>query len=135
MKWKLVGIFVCILMITTSVVPVIADTTKSNLNEILNDTAFDLKIQLLMKLAGFPSLSTCIIKDDQIIWSKGYGYYDRVEQKHASTDTIYIIASITKTIVGTALMQLYDKGLFNLDDDVNKYLPFDFLSPCNIPRP
>ena len=129
MKRKLTGIFVCILLITASVVPVIADTTKRTSNEPLNNTTFDLKIQLLMKLAGFPSLSTCIIKDNHIIWSKGYGYYDRAERKHATTNTIYIIASITKTIVGTALMQLYDKGLFNLDDDVNTYLPFNLRNP------
>ena len=129
MRNKIIGLFVFMLLITTCVIPVIADTTKSNSNEILNDTTFDLKIKLLMKLAGFPSLTTCIIKDDQIIWSKGYGYYDRSERKHATTDTIYIIASITKTIVGTALMQLYDKGLFNLDDDVNAFLPFDLRNP------
>jgi CubicO group peptidase (beta-lactamase class C family) len=129
MRNKLIGIFVCTLMITTCVVPVMANTIKNISNEPLNDATFDLKISFLMKFAGYPSLAACIIKDDQIIWSKGYGYYDRSERKPATIDTNYVIASITKTIVGTALMQLYEKGLFNLDGDVNVFLPFDLRNP------
>ena len=129
MKNKIVGIFVCMLLITTCVVPVMADTTKDTAHVPLNDAAFDQKISFFMRIAGFPSLSACIIKDDQIIWSKGYGYYDLSERKPATIDTNYVIASITKTIVGTALMQLYEKGLFDLDDDVNTFLPFDLRNP------
>ena len=100
-------------------------TTISNLNE----NYFDSKISFLMKYATFPSLSACIINEDEVIWSKGYGYYDIINQKESDTDTIYVIASITKTIVGTCLMQLYDQGLFQLDDDVNNYLPFSLRNP------
>jgi CubicO group peptidase (beta-lactamase class C family) len=136
MKNKIVAIFVCMLLITTCVVPFMgefiaqsADATKDTAHVPLNDAAFDQKISLFMRIAGFPSLSACIIKDDQIIWSKGYGYYDISERKPATTDTNYVIASITKTIVGTALMQLYEQGLFGLDDDVNAFLPFDLRNP------
>ena len=82
-----------------------------------------------MRIAGFRSLSTCIIKDDQIIWSKGYGFYDVSNEKQATIDTIYILASVSKTVGGTALMQLYEQGLFDLDDDVNTYLPFELRNP------
>ena len=133
MKKKLVGICICILLITTCVIPVMADTTQKAAYIPFNDAAFDQKISLLMKIAGFPSLTACIIKDNQMIWSKGYGYYDRSGQKPATTDTYYAIGSITKTIVGTALMQLYEQELFDLDDDVNTYLPFDLQNP-NFPE-
>jgi CubicO group peptidase (beta-lactamase class C family) len=129
MKNKIVGIGICILLITTCVIPAMADTTKKAAYIPSNDAAFDRKISFLMRIAGFPSLSACIIKDDQIIWSKGYGYYDRSERKPATTETFYVIASITKTIVGTALMQQYEQGLFDLDDDVNTFLPFELRNP------
>jgi CubicO group peptidase (beta-lactamase class C family) len=129
MNKKIIGIFVCMLLITTCVVPVMGNKTKDALYPPSNDAAFDLQISFWMKVGGLPSLSACIIKGDQVIWSKGYGYYDRSEQKPATPETIYVIASITKTIVGTALMQLYEKGLFNLDDDVNTFLPFDLRNP------
>ena len=93
------------------------------------EAAFDQRMSMLMRLAGFSALSTCIIQDDQITWSNGYGYYDRAEKKKATIDTIYILASVTKTVVGTALMQLYEQGLCALDDDVNLYLPFELRNP------
>ncbi len=108
--------------------------TKKDISYVpLNDIIFDLKIKFFMKLAGYPSLAACIIKGDKMIWSKGYGYYDCSEKKPTNPDIIYIIASITKTIVGTALMQLYEQGLFDLDDDVNKFLPFNLRNP-NFPN-
>ncbi len=129
MNKKLIGMFVCVLLLTTCVIPVMADTTKDALSVSSNDLAFDLTIKLLIKLIGYSSLAACIIKDNQIIWSIGYGYYDRSELKHATTDTIYNLMSISKTITGTALMQLYEQGLFELDDDVNTFLPFDLRNP------
>jgi CubicO group peptidase (beta-lactamase class C family) len=51
------------------------------------------------------------------------------QNKEATVDTIYMVASITKPLVATALMQLYEQGLFDLDDDVNDYLPFEVRNP------
>ena len=95
----------------------------------LNDIIFDLKISFFMKLARLPSLSTCIIEGDKVIWLKGYGYYDLDNDKPATENTIYNIASVTKTVTGTALMQLWEQGLFDLDEDVNNYLPFNLRNP------
>jgi len=109
------------------------DPIKSNIpNEQrsgLKDILFDLKMLLLMKIAKFPSLSACVIEDDEVTWSKGYGLYDLENSKHATENTIYNIASITKTITGTALMQLWEQELFDLDEDVNNYLPFSLRNP------
>lgn len=136
MKNKILKILVCIFLIITLIAPVKGEFFRQSVNTIqntsfnpLNSTVFDEKISLIMKIAGFPSLATCIIKDNQIVWSKGYGYYDISNQKPATVDTVYILASITKTIVGTAIMQLYEKELFDLDDDVNVFLPFDLRNP------
>ncbi len=96
---------------------------------ISNDLLFDNIITILMKLARYPSLSACVIDDDEVIWSKGYGLYDLENNKLANEHTIYNIGSISKTITGTSLMQLYEQELFDLDDDVNDYLPFSLRNP------
>ena len=82
-----------------------------------------------MKLAHKPSISTCIIIKDCVVWSKGYGLNDIENKKPATPDTLYLLASISKTVVATAIMQLYEQGLFDLDDDVNDYLPFSLRNP------
>ena len=53
-----------------------------------------------------------------------------IEQKKSVTDsTLFCIASISKTITATAVMQLWEQGLFELDDDVNDYLSFNVRNP------
>jgi CubicO group peptidase (beta-lactamase class C family) len=89
----------------------------------------DLIIPLLMRFSKVPSISACIIRDDTIIWSKGYGFYDIEHKKPANNNTLYNIASISKTVTATALMQLYEQHLFKLDDDINNYLPFTVRHP------
>ena len=134
---KIIASVIVSLFIGTSLVSVSASLTIDNnksilLNEqrnVLEHSLFDFKITSLMKLAKFPSLTACIINDDRVVWSKGYGFYDLENQKVPNPDTIYLIASVTKTIVGTALMQLYEQGYFSLEEDVNTYLPFPLRNP------
>ncbi|MEF8848156.1 MAG: serine hydrolase domain-containing protein [Candidatus Thermoplasmatota archaeon] len=133
---KIIAITITLMFISTGFITLSAQKNeyktiqnKKTLSDETNDNFFDTKISLLMKIAKFPSLSTCIIKDDQVVFSKGYGYYDIEKQKKATNSTIYVIASITKTIVGTALMQLWEQKLFKLDEDVNQYLPFELKNP------
>ena len=82
----------------------------------------DEKIQYLVEEGNIPSLSACIVVDDSVVWANAYG-------EQPSLDTIYNIGSITKPFVATAVLQLYDQGLIDLDDDVNMYLPFSMRHP------
>lgn len=82
-----------------------------------------------MKIAHKPSISCCIIKNDAIAWSQAYGFFDIGNNKQATTDTLYLTASVSKTVTATALMQLYEQGLFDLDEDVNDFLPFSLRNP------
>jgi D-alanyl-D-alanine carboxypeptidase len=81
---------------------------------------------------ALPSLAVGIVYDQNLIWSKGFGYADAASQIPATSDTVYRIASITKLFTATAIMQLRDEGLLQLDDPVEKHLdwfalqnPFD----------
>jgi CubicO group peptidase (beta-lactamase class C family) len=65
-----------------------------------------------------------------LVWEKGrqvyygaYGMADREARVPMARNTIVQIFSMTKPITGVALMQLYEKGAFQLDDPVSKYLP------------
>ncbi len=82
----------------------------------------DNEIRGIMNEFYIPSVATAVIRDDSIIWAKGYGEQSELE-------TIYMTGSVTKTITGTAVFQLYEHGLIGLDDDVNDYLPFSLRHP------
>jgi len=94
-----------------------------------NDEFFDRAMTKLMGMAHMSALSAAIVKNNEVVWAKGFGLYDRENNKEGDEKTIYLVASISKTFTATALMQLYEKGYFKLDDDVNNYLPFTLRNP------
>jgi CubicO group peptidase (beta-lactamase class C family) len=68
-----------------------------------------------------PAYSAAIVKDQKVLWAKGFGYAD-VENKILATEhTPYHLASLTKTFASTILMQLVQEGKIKLDDPVSKY--------------
>lgn len=99
------------------------------LDNFIKENDFDDNINLLMKLGHMPSLSACVIKNDSLVWYKGYGYADRNNKISPTKDTVYMIASISKTFTSTAILQLYEQGLISLEENVSKYLPFDLKNP------
>ena len=67
---------------------------------------------------------------EALIWEKGheayysaFGFADREVKRAMKRDAIVQIYSMTKPTAGVALMTLYDKGKFRLDDPVAKYIP------------
>ncbi|MDD4169437.1 MAG: serine hydrolase [Desulfotomaculaceae bacterium] len=74
-------------------------------------------------------ISAAFIRDSQVVWAKGYGWANLEDSRPAGPDTIYRIASISKTITATALMQLWELGLFRLDDDIGDYLGYRVSNP------
>jgi len=57
------------------------------------------------------------------------GYQSIENNVITKTSAIYRIASISKVIVAICIMQLYDEGLVDLDEDISKYLGFDVRNP------
>lgn len=71
-----------------------------------------------------PGLSIGIIHNGKLVYQKGFGYAD-VELKTPMTPkTCFRIASISKTFTTNAIMQLVEQKKINLDDHVEKYLPW-----------
>ena len=72
-----------------------------------------------------PGLSMALIKGDEVVWSRGFGYRD-VERGLPATDhSLYSIGSVTKSFTCLAIMQLAEQGKLSVDDPIEKYMPFD----------
>ncbi|TEB16499.1 putative penicillin-binding protein PbpX [Pelotomaculum sp. FP] len=89
----------------------------------------DAEILTAMEQDQIVGLSAVFVKDGKVVWSKGYGFSDLERERPAGADTIYRIASLSKTVVATALMQLWEQGRFGLDDDISDYLGFTVRNP------
>ncbi len=64
-----------------------------------------------------------VVYGDELAWSAGAGFADQAARKASDPAMLYAIASITKTLTGTAIMQLRDAGRLDLDDPAVAWLP------------
>jgi len=69
-----------------------------------------------------PGMSVAIVHDQELLWSRGFGYADLEKKIPASPGTIYSICSISKLFTSVAVMQLRDEGKLRLDDPIKKHL-------------
>tara|TARA_R110002033_G_C3868273_1_gene237013 strand:+ start:96 stop:1622 length:1527 start_codon:yes stop_codon:yes gene_type:complete len=92
--------------------------------------SLDLQIHLLIKDFDIPGLSIGIVRNDSIIFSKGYGNLEIHKERKVDETTIFGIGSISKSFTALTLGILVDEGEINWDDKVKDYLPyFELYTP------
>lgn len=74
-------------------------------------------------------ISAAVVKDGKIIYNKSFGYKNLETQTPLCNDDIMRIASISKSFTATALLQLVDKGIISLNDDVSDLIGFKIRNP------
>jgi len=97
--------------------------------QLKNSDELDQYIVDAMESYHLPGVAACAVKDGDIIWSNYYGYSNIADEKEVTETTLFTLASISKTFVGVALMQLWEDGLVDLDANINNYLPFQVINP------
>lgn len=86
-----------------------------------------MRIDVMLKNAiakkEIPGAVALISRNGKIVYHKAFGIANRETNKAMQRDAIFRIASQTKAITSTAVMMLWEKGLFQLDDPISKYIP------------
>lgn len=72
--------------------------------------------------SGVPSIAIAVTLHGKIIWEKAVGMANQSDRMPATTHTPYYLASVSKTMTATALMELIQEGKIDLDRPVNNYL-------------
>ncbi|GLV65947.1 hypothetical protein Bmyc01_46160 [Bacillus mycoides] len=75
-----------------------------------------------MKEYNVNGSSFVVVHDGKVVVNKGYGYADKEKKIPVTKDTVFQIASVSKTFTALAVMQQVDKGKLKLDQDVQQYL-------------
>lgn len=70
-----------------------------------------------------PGAHVLIARGGKVVYDQVQGYANIKKKQKLKYDSIYRIFSMTKPVTAVALMQLYEKGFFTLDDPVSDYLP------------
>jgi len=85
--------------------------------------AIEAYVQKQMASDKTPGVSLAFMKDD-FVWAKGFGFSDLENKVPATEKSAYRLASVTKPMTATAIMQLVEKGKIDLDADVQTYVPY-----------
>nr|WP_295926684.1 serine hydrolase domain-containing protein [uncultured Dyadobacter sp.] len=89
----------------------------------------DSLIALELKRLHIPGLAAAKVEHGRIVSSRYFGYQNLEKKIQVTSQTIFHVASISKTMTAAAVMQLHSKGHFGLDDDINRFLPFRVANP------
>lgn len=71
-----------------------------------------------------PGVAVGVVADQDLVWSRGFGFADVERQTPMTPQTRFRMASHSKLFTATAIMQLREDGKLRLDDPVAKYLPW-----------
>jgi CubicO group peptidase (beta-lactamase class C family) len=70
-----------------------------------------------------PALAIAVVKEDSVVFAKGYGVLQRGTSQPANEHTRFAIGSTTKAMTSASIAMLVDDGKLKLDDPVTKYIP------------
>jgi CubicO group peptidase (beta-lactamase class C family) len=100
---------------------------KSDYSELIKES--EELIRKKMESDQIIGVSAAIMVNDSVIWNKGFGYADKDNNIPMTENTVVNIASATKTFTVLAIMQLQEKGIIDINQPLNKYLPW--FNPLN----
>lgn len=103
------------------------DRNKSGPGDQVDTKAIDDYINSKMKSFKIPGLALSIVKNDQIVYLKGYGR-SNVRGKPVTPQTPFIIASVYKSFIGLGISQLIETGKIDINTPVKTYLPWFTLA-------
>ncbi len=81
-----------------------------------------------------PGAAVAIVHDQQVAWAQGFGLADIATKRAMTPDTLFGVASISKTFAGLAIMQLRDQGKLSLDDPLVRFIPEFKAVTCHYGR-
>jgi serine beta-lactamase-like protein LACTB, mitochondrial len=96
---------------------------KISKNIVTKEDKIDSIIITAIEKDHLPSLSITISKDDKTIFQKAYGFSDFENNVPASLLSVYRVGSISKTMTAVIIMSLFERGLLNINDPIQKYCP------------
>lgn len=84
--------------------------------------AFERAIESLLNKLNIPGCSVAIIKQQKVVFAKGFGFANIENQIPATENTPYHIASLTKPFSAAVLMKLVEQKKLDLDNEMSEIL-------------
>jgi len=82
-----------------------------------------------MRGCHLPGMAVAIVRDGEVAWAEGFGTMDARTGQPVTADTLFHVASVSKTITATAVMQLSERGRIDLDAPVDEVVSHPVRHP------
>lgn len=79
--------------------------------------------------SDLPGFAVSIVTTNGIVYKHGFGYADKSMKTPFTTETIINVGSVSKTIVGVAVIKAIEDGSLTMDSEINEFLPFEVINP------
>jgi CubicO group peptidase (beta-lactamase class C family) len=83
---------------------------------------FDTAMIKIMERHGIPGAALAIAKDGKLVLAKGYGWSNVAKSEPVGPDTLFGLASLSKSLTAAGILKLVEQGKLGLDDPVLDYL-------------
>lgn len=99
----------------------VAIVSIANVNAQINKDSIDVLCQKIIDPNG-PAVAVLLMKDGKVSYKKTFGYENIERKRKATGSTQFNIASVSKSFVAAAILQLAERGKLSLTDTIGKYL-------------
>ncbi|MGB0777926.1 MAG: serine hydrolase domain-containing protein [Flavobacteriaceae bacterium] len=113
---KKTAVFVCFLVTSN----ISAQDFRQKLTSALNEH---------QKQSGLPGFAVCVVDENGVLYERGFGYADIESKRPYTIKTIENVGSVSKTIVGLALVKAIQANYLSMDSEINDYLSFNVTNP------
>ncbi len=109
----------------------LAQGVPIRLSEPVDSVVADLKsyIPHRMNEGAVAGLAIALIRNNEIVWTDGFGVANRLTDRPVSSKTVFEVASISKVVTAYTALRLVEEGKLSLDEPVHTYLKKPWLPP------
>ena len=126
MRTRFIPQFFLVMLILVLTACSSSDNSTPYTNTATQMTAY---IEQQMAQHNIQGLSIALVDGQNVVWTQGFGYADAQSNTPSTPDTLYEIASISKTFTAAMIMQLVEQNLARLDDPLINHIPAFSMNP------
>lgn len=84
-----------------------------------------------MQQANVPGLAIALIRDNEVVWTEGFGIASTITGRPVTPETVFDVASISKLVTTYTALHLVEQGQLSLDEPITAYLSEPWLPPSD----
>ncbi len=88
------------------------------------ETKLDSIVRDFLESHEVPGLAVGVVREGEVVFARGYGFANLKTKTPITTRSLFHLASVSKTFVATAIVQLAEQGQIDLDKPTVEYLPY-----------